>query len=234
MNEPILIRKHDKYCEIVGKKNKPKTKECFFYKNNHFFKLDKFKLVIMSDLHSLTEFIIDDLIKKKIIDENTIVITLGDMSGESKRIGGNGDPYESYKKILKHSNKFYFVQGNHDMFDNKFTLLVNDDSTPCMADSILIDTPIGTIAGVNGIETDENNIDPNYHKYSSNEYNEKILKMLEFNPDIFLSHQPITHIDHSNYKTKYYMSGHYKIDPFIQIKNETVFINADNKIIIFE
>lgn len=39
----------------------------------------------MTDLHSLTDFVIDDLVKKKIINSNTIVITLGDMSGESKK-----------------------------------------------------------------------------------------------------------------------------------------------------
>lgn len=237
MNEPKLIRSHNKYCENVGNKNKPKIKECYFYKNNNFFKLDKFnklKLVVMSDLHSLTSFIIDDLIKKKIIDSNTIVITLGDMSGESKKIGGNGDPYDSYKKILENSNKFYFVQGNHDLSDDKFNLLKNDDLSPCMVDTIMIDTPIGKIAGINGIEVDENNINNNYHKYSSNEYNEKLHKILELNPDIILSHQPITGINHSDYKIKYYFSGHYKINPFIQINNNYALINVDNKILIFE
>lgn len=30
MIEPKLIRTHNKYCEIVGNKNKPKIKECYF------------------------------------------------------------------------------------------------------------------------------------------------------------------------------------------------------------
>lgn len=234
MNEPKLIRTHSKYCEIVGNKNKPKIKECYFYKNNNFFKLDGLRLVIMSDLHSLTDFVIDDLIKKKIINSNTIVITLGDMSGESKKIGGNGDPYISYKKILENSNKFYFVQGNHDINDCKFNLLLNDDLTPCAIDLIVVNTPIGKIAGINGISVNDNNIDNKYHKYSFAEYNKKLEKILELNPDIILSHQPISNIDFSKYNISYYMSGHYKIEPFIQIKNNISFINADSKIIILE
>jgi len=234
MNEPKLIRFHNKYCEFVGNKNKPKIKECYFYKNNNFFKLGELRLVIMSDLHSLTDFIIDDLVKKKIINSNTIVITLGDMSGESKKIGGNGDPYDSYKKILENSNKFYFVQGNHDINNDKFNLLINDDLTPCMVDSIMVNTSIGKIAGINGIEVDDNEVNHNYHKYSSDEYKNKLLKILELNPDIILSHQPISGIEYSKYKIKYYMSGHYKIEPFLQINENFAFINLDNKILIFE
>lgn len=65
MNEPKLIGTHNKYCENVGNKNKPKIKECYYYKNNNFFVLNGLRLVIMSDLHSLTDFVVDDLIKKK-------------------------------------------------------------------------------------------------------------------------------------------------------------------------
>lgn len=108
-----------------------------------------------------------------------------------KKIGSNGDPYNSYKKILENSNKFYFVQGNHDISDDKFNLLLNDDLTPCAVDSIVVDTPIGKMAGINGI-IDDNNIDYNYHKYSSTEYNKKLLNILELKPDIILSHQPIS------------------------------------------
>lgn len=156
------------------------------------------------------------------------------MSGESKKIGGNGDPYNSYKKILENSNKFYFVQGNHDIYDDKFNSLKNNDLTPCAVDSIVVDTPIGRIGGINGIEVDDNNIDNNYHKYSSEEYNEKLLNILELNPDIILSHQPISNIDFSEHKVKYYISGHCKIDPFIQIKDDLALINVDNKILILE
>lgn len=238
MNEPKLIRSHNKYCEIVGNKNKNKNKikECFFYKNNDFFQLNKIKLVLMSDLHSLTEYIIDDLIKKKIINSNTIVISTGDMSGNNK-IGGNGDPYNTYKKILTNTGKFYFVQGNHDIYNEKCIELKNNDNSSCMVDSIIVDTPIGKIAGINGISVDNNNEDYNYHKYSHKEYNEKLLKILEFNPDIILSHQPIQEIpgiNFQNYNVKYYISGHYKIEPFIQINTNFSFINIDNKILIFE
>ena len=59
-NMPILIHMHKKYCETVGKKNK--IKECYFYKNNAFFNLNGMRLILMSDLHSLTDFIVDDMI----------------------------------------------------------------------------------------------------------------------------------------------------------------------------
>lgn len=234
MNEPKLIRVSKNYSEFVGNKNKEKIKECYFYKNNNFFNLNGFKLILMSDLHSMTEFIVDDLIRKKIINSSTIVITMGDMSGDNKRIGANGDPYNSYKKILANSNKFYFVQGNHDIYDEKFVHLLNGDLTPCMVDSIVVDTPIGKIAGINGIQVDDELVNHNSHKYSSQEYNEKLQKILELNPDIILSHQPILNIDFVSHKTKYYISGHYKIEPFIDIKNNIASINVDNKIIIFE
>ena len=36
----------------------------------------------MSDIHSITTLVVDDLIRKKAIDNNTIVITTGDMEGD--------------------------------------------------------------------------------------------------------------------------------------------------------
>jgi predicted MPP superfamily phosphohydrolase len=64
--------------------------------------------------------------------------------------------------------------------------------------------------------------------------NKKLLNILELNPDIILSHQPISNIDFSEHKVKYYISGHCKIDPFIQIKDDLALINVDNKILILE
>jgi predicted MPP superfamily phosphohydrolase len=233
MSYPKLIHSHNKYCEVVGNKNKNKIKEYYCYKNNNFFNLQNNKLVLMSDLHSLTDFVIDDLIKKKKIDSNTIVISTGDMCGNNK-IGGNGDPYNTYKKILFHSCKFYFVQGNHDAHNDKCYELQNSDGSPCLVDSIIINTPIGKIAGINGIYVDDENINHKFHKYSNKEYNDKLKKIFDLNPDIILSHQPITNIDFTKYNVKYFICGHYKIEPFIQINNNISFINLDNKILVFE
>ena len=155
------------------------------------------------------------------------------MSGNNK-IGGNGDPYNTYKKILDNSSKFYFVQGNHDAHNYKCYELKNNDYTPCLVDMIMINTPIGKIAGINGIEVDDNNVNHNFHKYSNKEYNERLTKVLELEPDIILSHQPITNINFDKYNVKYYICGHYKIEPFIDIKNNISFINLDNKVLIFE
>ena len=58
--------------------------------------------------------------------------------------------------------------------------------------------------------------------------------MLELKPDIILSHQPITNINFEQYNVKYYICGHYPIEPFIEIKNNISFINLDNKVLIFE
>ena len=233
MSYPRLIHSHNKYIEIVGNKNKSKIKEYYCYKNNDFFNLQNNRLILMSDLHSLADFIIDDLIKKKKIDKNTIVISTGDMSGNNK-IGGNGDPYNTYKKILDNSGKFYFVQGNHDAHNDKCYELKNNDDTPCLVNMIMINNPIGKIAGINGIEVDDDNVNHNFHKYSNKEYNERLTKVLELEPDIILSHQPITNINFDKYNVKYYICGHYKIEPFIEIKNNISFINLDNKVLIFE
>ncbi len=233
MSYPNLVHSHNKYIETVGNKNKNKIKEYYCYKNNNFFNLQNNRLVLMSDLHSLSDFIIDDLIKKKKIDSNTIVISTGDMSGNNK-IGGNGDPYTTYKKILDNSSKFYFVQGNHDIHNNKCYELKNNDGTTCLVDMIMINTPIGKISGINGIEVDDQNVNHNFHKYSNKEYNERLTKVLELEPDIILSHQPITNINFEKYNVKYYICGHYGIEPFIEIKNNISFINLDNKVLIFE
>ena len=219
---PILTHMHKKYCEIVGKKTK--IKECYFYKNNSFFNLNGMRLILMSDLHSLTDFIIDDLIKKKKIDKNTIVISTGDMAGNNK-IGGDGSPYESYLKILKHCNKFDFVNGNHDIYNEKYIDIKNDDNTNCMVDMIIVNTIIGKISGLNGIEVSDDMVNHHLYKYSSDEYNKKLNIVYAMEPDIILTHQPLKNIIKG-----INMCGHYHIDPHIQSNQ----INMDNKILIFE
>lgn len=234
MNTPILTHTHCKYTEQVGKKLK--VKQCYFYKNNNFFALETgMRVILMSDLHSLTEHIIDDLIKKKKIDKHTIVISTGDMAGNNK-IGGNGDPYPSYAKILKHAAKFYFVNGNHDIANtSNNSNLVNPDNTICAVGTFdkLQTTIFGGLTGVDGIAVNDEQIDNTLHKYSNIEYDAKLQAAYSLKPDILLTHQPIQSINPA-LCIKYYVCGHYHIDPHIQMFDTYAIINLDNKILIFE
>lgn len=224
----ILYHQHKKYVEIF--KNKEKSKIYQSYYNDGMFKLDDDKtLLIMSDIHSATTRVINDLIKKKIINKNTIVLTTGDMAGDGK-MGGYGDPYNDYVNILENSYRFYFVQGNHDIKNDKCYNLVNDDGTKCMLDNIIENTCIGKIGGVNGIGTLPKRVDHNKHKYMYDDYYKKINDITSEKLDILLTHQPI------NKKTfKYtipllHICGHAPIEPYIQCDEDYTMINLDGRI----
>lgn len=227
-----FIRKHSKYCEYIkGRKN---TKIYYQYKNNGLFSLpENTKLIIMSDLHTATTEIIDDMIKKKRINKNTIIITTGDMAGNGK-MGGDADPYDDYLKIHKHAKLFYFVQGNHDLFNEKCKELINDDGTICGVDGIVQDTLLGTISGINGIETKDTKANKLKHKFSHKVYHKKLKFVLsKYNPDILLTHQPIDkEILVKYHLPKYHLCGHHHIDDFFQTNDYTM-INLDGRIMEF-
>lgn len=68
------------------------------------------KVIAMSDIHSITDKVITDLIRKKHINKNTIVITTGDMAGNGRSgAAGDDNPYDSYVKILKAAHSLYLV-----------------------------------------------------------------------------------------------------------------------------
>lgn len=185
-----VIREHHKYIEYVGKKNKPKPKMFVKYKNNNLFNLPKdTSLLIMSDIHSITSDVVDDLIKKKIINKNTYVFSCGDMAGRGN-IGGDGNPYDSYLNIKNNSKGFYFVQGNHDAYDERCLQLKNDDNTLCHVEGILQETPLGTISGVNGIYIENDKTERNKHKIREKLYKKRLGFVLNLKPDILLTHMP--------------------------------------------
>jgi predicted MPP superfamily phosphohydrolase len=231
MVEPKLIRKHTKYYEILIKKGRKKPKEYSQYINNNLFQLNGHRLIIMSDMHTATGDVIDDLIKKKTINKNTIVITTGDMSGNGK-MGGDSDPYDDYVKIQQSAGYFYFVQGNHDILNEKCKDIINDDGSFCMVDGRVVNSPLGTIGGINGIETDDSKVDHNIHKYSRKTYQKKLEFALNTRPDILLTHQPI---QKSRIKIlpKYHLCGHQPIEPYFVIDDDYTMINLDNKIMEF-
>ena len=243
-SKPKLLRSHQKYVEYVGKKLKPKPKTFYTFKNNGFFTLDsETRLLIMSDIHSITLDVIDSLVKKKKIDKNTIVITCGDMAGNG-HIGGDGNPYDSYVKILESSKLFFFVQGNHDDFDKRANLLKNSDGSTCCVEGILQTTPIGTITGLNGVIAKDKYVNPKKHKYSQELYYERLDYILKLKPDIVLTHQPLSDDDITRQKSihvpKIRICGHqHNEDWFVMSHNqdtgklEHISMNMDNKIAEF-
>ena len=59
------IYENKKYVEIM-KRGKLHPKICYYYKNNKLFDLkNNIKLILMSDIHSITTLVVDDMIKKK-------------------------------------------------------------------------------------------------------------------------------------------------------------------------
>lgn len=236
---PILVREHFKYIEYVGKKMKPKPKMYRKYKNKGFFSIPNGnKLLIMSDIHSITPDVINDLIKKGNIDKNTIVISCGDMAGDGD-VGGDGDPYESYVKIKDNSFVFYFVQGNHDLYNKKCETLQNDDKTFCHVGGRIQKTVLGTITGVNGVPIDKNR-DKRSHKKSykidKETYFKRVVNSLKRESDIFLTHYPLS-MDEINdmceNTPKWYLCGHYHEKEYFVITSLYSKINLDNKMMEF-
>lgn len=189
------------------------------------------KIIAMSDMHSVTNPVVTQLIRKKHINKNTVVILTGDMAGNG-RSGAPGDenPYDSYVEILKHAHSLYFVQGNHDIYDPKALYeLHNEDGTPCCVHNTVVQTPIGTIAGVNGIITP--NADESRHKYTEKQYNSWISKFTKRKDiDIFLTHMPIRR---ENVFAKVHMYGHAHADKYYYTHNDSLCLNMDSRVIMF-
>lgn len=91
----MLLEKSNKYYETIKDKKEPKP---YYVYNNTFTLPDNMELMLMSDLHTATTDIIDDLIKTNKISKNVCVISTGDISGNGK-MGGDADPYLDYVKI---------------------------------------------------------------------------------------------------------------------------------------
>lgn len=228
----MQLEKHNKYYETL--KDTKKYKTYYLYDNNNVFTLpNDIKLLLMSDLHTATTKIIDDLIKIKKICKNTIVISTGDMAGNGK-IGGNGDPYPDYLKIKNTAYSFYFVQGNHDIFNKKCRDLQNDDGTFCHVEGKIQQTVIGSITGLNGITTFDCRVDKKKHRFSEELYEKRLEYVLNLKPDILLTHQPLKKETLKKYYLpKIHLCGHYDINDFFQSDKDYTMINLDGKIMEF-
>lgn len=224
--------KSDAFCELLVKKNK------FIYKSLHHCRLHAtfpdapasvHKVVCMSDMHSATSEVIDKLVKSKTIDKNTIVICTGDMAGNNK-MGGDADALPDYVRLRDAAQALYLVQGNHDIYNADVMHLINDDGTWCCVDQRAVDTPLGRIAGVNGIMTDTRPT-MERHKYPKIEYMKRLKHTLALKPDILLTHTPLTDIP---YNVPIHLFGHAHMDPYIDLSHNGLRLNMDGRIFLFQ
>ena len=236
MEIPKEIYQHSRYKENL--KGKVKEKTFHEYRNNGFWDLPAgISLVLMSDLHSATSTTVDHLIAKNIINKKTIVISTGDMAGNDK-LGGDADPYNDYCKLKDASYLYYLVQGNHDTYNEKVFELKNEDGSPCCLHRKVQDTPIGKIAGINGVGYDNPSVvNIAKHKYPEQKYNNHLQELLmEYKPDILLTHPPIKHsILNKWHMPKYHIFGHAHNDNYFQVDNsgEHAMLNLDCRIMWF-
>lgn len=196
-----------------------------------FFGTDTYKVIAMSDIHSVTNMTVDELIKKNIINKTTVVITTGDMAGIGIT-GKDGDhnPYDDYVKILKAAYLFYFVQGNHDIYDARVFDLINSNGTPCCVHNKIVDTVIGKIAGVNGIIVPDHARCPDRHKYNKKEYNTWVNHLKDKALDIFLTHMPPSE---TTLMAPIHMFGHCHAKKYYYHQGKSLCLNMDSRVIIF-
>lgn len=189
-------------------------------------------VIAMSDIHSVTTKTIDSMIKKKVINKNVIVITTGDMAGTGKSgPAGDANPYDDYVKILKHCYRFYFVQGNHDIYDKRVFELVNTDGVPCYVHNQVVQTPIGTIAGVSGIVVPDDKVDKSRHKYSNLDYSKWITNLKkQGNIDVMLTHMPPA--DDALF-VPIHMFGHCHEKQYYYHRSDSLCLNMDSRVIKF-
>lgn len=195
------------------------------------------RVSVMSDIHSASDAVVGDMIKKNIIDKTTVVISCGDMCGGTSRLGEDDDPIETYCAIQEAAYAFYFVQGNHDAENSRARSMRNDDGTRCYVDRKIQHTVLGTIGGVSGIVSYTGIPKPEKHIYTEDVYQQRINKVLIGRPDIFLTHQPEIDYDSAGYRPHIHLCGHHAEEEFMTSskdgKSEYVRINADNRILQF-
>lgn len=220
--------RHYNYVEIV--EGKRIRKMYHYMQNRGMFKIPESvdKLIVMSDIHSATPEVVGDMIANDIINKDTIVLSMGDMSGNFE-LGGNGDPINEYRAIRDAARAFYFVQGNHDEQNSSAEALKNDDGTRCCVDRRVQDTPIGKIGGVNGIiSRGQKPPRPQLHIYHQDTYLQRLKNVLASKPDILMTHQPVR-LSSELYQPKLRLCGHCHASDDRFLKND--FINCDNRIL---
>lgn len=158
----------------------------------HYFKSHdpsspfKHRVLLMSDLHSNSQEVVDILDCQGLL-KDTVVIATGDMAGDGT-MGGDGDPLPVYQFLLKRAKRLYFVQGNHDLFNPDALELKNSDQTYCCLHNRVQDTIVGRLGGVNGIMGKDK---PHKHTFLPSTYLKLLNAVLQQTPDILLTHDPL-------------------------------------------
>lgn len=214
--------------------------------------LVKVPTIIMSDLHSHTEAVLNDLPTYGIDITKYMVLTLGDMASEKPIFGCDGDPTPFYQRIASQTT-FYFVQGNHDLPPANINLLYdlkNKDGTPCyLPDGEgCIQTSNGKIGGVHGIISHSDHP----YKRSDDHYYALVDNLFQHDkPDIFVTHEipetpiafgkSIRHLGKKELgekvmkvKPKIHAYGHCQHPYVFSYIKEVMFISADNRIIVMK
>lgn len=161
-----------------------------FHISDHIFPCP---IMMMSDLHSHTQATIDYL-KENYDLSKYVVITVGDMAGDLV-YGSDGVATEFYKQFLGLSAGFYFVQGNHDLPDDRFECdtLLNKDGSKCMVHGQLVNSVIGKMGGINGVIASKKKNHP--YKILEKDYIGKLGKYIGYDLDILLMHDIPKHSD---------------------------------------
>lgn len=152
------------------------------------------RVVAMSDIHGATHEVVASLIKRGIIDKDTVVICTGDMGGADGKMGGVLDPTPDYLDLRKAAAAFYFVQGNHDADQTAVhRYWRNADRTPCYLHRRVVQTTLGlgTIGGVSGIIAGRKEPDPSCHIYEKPAYDGFLRSVMEKRPEVLLTHTPL-------------------------------------------
>lgn len=205
-----------------------------FYGPNEF--LPGRQVILISDMHGQCEQAINILEEMGVLSES-IVFTMGDMAGDG-RMGADGDPIESYRRLLQLSDKFYLVQGNHDLFNPDVYTLVNDDGTRCALNETKIEIDGVTIGGLDGIIGEKN---PGKHIYTRDDYIRR-LKQLG-GVDILLTHDlpavsctnrhpgvPLDAIKVTN--CRIHAFGHHQLESFKSTISGVLCYSMDRRVLI--
>lgn len=234
-NMSLYLEKHSEIaiCEDPGKGGKPRPTYFHYCELKKTFKKTSklHRIITMSDLHSVATKMIGRMINSGLIDSKTLVIATGDMSGTGT-YGSNGNPLPDFEKIRDSAYALYFVHGNHDYHRDEAYEMINKDKTPCCVDQIVTKTIIGKIGGVNGIiakRGKKKGYAP-LHIYKKEEYMKRLDEILDFKPDILLTHQPIDVGD----KAKIHMFGHDIAEKYVDDKDGRLRLHMDSRIFIFE
>lgn len=188
------------------------------------------RVVAMSDIHGATTESITKLIKRKLIDDETIVLCTGDMAGTG-RVGSNDDPFDDYVTLKNACRALYLVQGNHDVFNAGVMTLMNRDGSPCCVHRQVIQTPLGRLGGINGIMVDDDKANKQLHKFTSSDYTKWLNQVLQQKPDILLTHTPVK----TPRSVPLHLFGHDHFENYIDIVGPNCLkLNMDCRIFVFQ